>query len=123
MRVHFAYALFPIMTSLGCSARVEIVQRDAAGGNNAVAEQSTGGAAAVGGMLATGGTATDSRTTAASTSQGTGGNAATGGATHTSGAIIPAIAAGDYHTCAVVNGAVQCWGDNENGQLGNNSTT
>ena len=36
---------------------------------------------------------------------------------------VQVIDAGDYHTCAVVNGGVQCWGWNQNGQIGNNSTT
>lgn len=34
-----------------------------------------------------------------------------------------AIAAGQFHACAVVNGGVQCWGQNGVGALGNNTTT
>ena len=36
---------------------------------------------------------------------------------------VTAIAAGDSHNLALRNGAVYAWGNNGNGQLGNNSTT
>jgi alpha-tubulin suppressor-like RCC1 family protein len=36
---------------------------------------------------------------------------------------VQALATGEFDTCALVNGGVQCWGNNSSGQLGNNSTT
>ena len=36
---------------------------------------------------------------------------------------VQAIAAGGYHSCAMVDGGIQCWGYNGDGELGNNSTT
>ena len=38
------------------------------------------------------------------------------------GAGVTAIAAGTYHGCAVASGGVKCWGDNLEGQVGDNST-
>jgi len=36
---------------------------------------------------------------------------------------VTAIALGESHSCAIVNGGAKCWGDNSNGQLGNGSMT
>jgi alpha-tubulin suppressor-like RCC1 family protein len=39
------------------------------------------------------------------------------------GGVATSIAAGDLHTCAVVDGTVKCWGENGSGQLGNGNMT
>jgi alpha-tubulin suppressor-like RCC1 family protein len=39
------------------------------------------------------------------------------------GKTITAITAGDTHTCVVAEGRAYCWGNNSNGQLGDNTTT
>ena len=35
---------------------------------------------------------------------------------------VTSIAAGETHTCAIVNGRAQCWGNNQFGQLGTGDT-
>jgi alpha-tubulin suppressor-like RCC1 family protein len=39
------------------------------------------------------------------------------------GLTVSKISSGRYHTCAIANGAAYCWGYNNYGQLGDNSTT
>ncbi len=36
---------------------------------------------------------------------------------------VEAISAGEAHTCAIVDGAAKCWGNNDDGRLGDGETT
>jgi alpha-tubulin suppressor-like RCC1 family protein len=38
------------------------------------------------------------------------------------GSHVSGVASGSVHTCAVVNGGIQCWGENSQGQLGDGTT-
>ncbi len=40
-----------------------------------------------------------------------------------SGRTVTAVAAGEAHSCVIASGKAYCWGYNNNGQVGNNSTT
>jgi hypothetical protein len=36
---------------------------------------------------------------------------------------VSTVAAGTHETCALVTASIECWGNNDAGQLGDNSTT
>jgi len=95
----------------------------ATGGTRA---STTGGAVATGGSRVTGGAPSVGGTAASGGSRVTGGTAGTGGATATggssAGANVTAISTGYAHSCALANGKAYCWGLNNYGQVGNNST-
>lgn len=44
-------------------------------------------------------------------------------AARTDNLVVDRISAGTDHTCAVLEGAVYCWGNNDNGELGDGTTT
>lgn len=54
---------------------------------------------------------------------GGGGVGGEGGAGGTPVALIDDVSAGPYHTCAIVEGALFCWGRNDRGALGQGDTT
>lgn len=107
------YAILLFITGCGGRTYLELDSETAAGAGGSV---QTGGAFATGGRTAT------------FRSVETGGVIATGGTTGTrpqtsttTEPTVTAIAVGDYHTCAVYDGATWCWGSNNSGALGNGS--
>ena len=104
---------------------------------------SAGGGTASGGLTAVGGSAGTSGVTGGSTAAGgtppTGGTANAGGTSNTGGAsaggatstggatsapIAVQVTAGDNHACALLSdGSLWCWGSNQSGQLGQDTST
>ena len=99
-------------TPVGVSGLEGGVAAVAAGGSHACALTNAGGVLCLGvnssGQLGDG-TVTNRRTPVAVSGLASG---------------VAAVAAGGYHTCAVMtSGAAQCWGDGSYGQLGDGATT
>src|SRR5690606_17491174 len=107
--------------ALHCSEVAEVLTPPAAGGNGGSA--STLDVTSGGGTASTGGASTlTSSVTAAGGSGGSGGSGGTssgggaGGADPGNGEVM--VDAGIDHSCAVLQGALYCWGDNQRGRLG-----
>ena len=98
------------------------------GGATTTSGSATGTSGSTGGATSTGSSIGSSSSTGGSTaSSGTTSSSGTSSGGSSSGTSAPALqvfgltgvmAAGATHTCAVANGGVWCWGDNDYGQLG-----
>jgi alpha-tubulin suppressor-like RCC1 family protein len=109
----------PVTLAAGVTADVTLILHRASTGRVSIdfPPDGTGGAMGAGGMP--GMTGADGMTGAGGMVGMTGaGGAGTGGSGMPGAGPVQHVAAGTHHSCAIIDQAIECWGDNTFGQLG-----